>query len=152
MPTPQEQLAEMAARYAPAIAERGLAAIERLRQRMPGAHRLVYDNYNALAVGFAHGDRAKDAFVSIAFYPRWVTLFFLYGAGLDDPEGLLRGQGARVRHVVLDDVEDLERPEIVALLDQALERHGVVSGAEGQLIIKSIAEKQRARRPAAKTP
>ena len=65
METPEDQLAAFAARYAPEIAERGLAAIARLRQRMPGAHRLVYDNYNALAVGFAHGDRAKDAFVSI---------------------------------------------------------------------------------------
>jgi len=149
MDTPEDQLAAMAARYEPEIAERGLAAIERLRQRMLGAHRLVYDNYNALAVGFAHGDRAKDAFVSIAFYPRWVTLFFLYGATLDDPEGLLKGAGARVRHVVLDDVEDLERPEIVALLDQALERQDPAPPGEGPLVIKAISEKQRARRPGA---
>lgn len=149
METPEDQLAAFAARYAPEIAERGLAAIARMRQRMPGAHRLVYDNYNALAVGFAHGDRAKDAFVSIAFYPRWVTLFFLYGSGLDDPAGVLKGQGARVRHVVLDCVEDLERPEIVALLDQVLARHGVASGTDGPLIIKSISPKQRARRPGA---
>ena len=149
MSTPEEQLVAMAARYAPAIAERGLAAIERLRQKMPGAHRLVYDNYNALAVGFAYGDRAKDAFVSIAFYPRWVTLFFLYGASLSNPDGVLQGQGARVRHVVLDDVEDLERPEIVTLLAPALERHGVVAAGDGPLVIKSVSDKQRARRPGA---
>lgn len=147
MQTPQDQLTAMAARYAPEIAARGLAAIARLRARMPGAHRLVYDNYNALAVGFAYGDRAKDAFVSIAFYPRWVTLFFLYGKGLDDPEGLLKGDGARVRHVVLADAEDMERPEIVALLDQALEQKGPPPEGEGPLVIKAIAEKQRARRP-----
>ncbi|MET3665119.1 DUF1801 domain-containing protein [Caulobacter sp. 1776] len=147
MDTPQEQLAAMAARYEPAIAARGLAAIERLRARMPGAHRLIYDNYNALAVGFAHGDRAKDAFVSIAFYPRWVTLFFLYGKGLDDPEGLLKGDGARVRHVVLDDVDDLERPAIVALLDQVLDQKDPPPLGEGPLIIKAVSEKQRPRRP-----
>lgn len=149
MPTPEEQLAALAARYEPEIAERGLGAIERLRQKMPSAHRLLYDTYNALAVGFGYGERAKDPFVSVAFYPRWVNLFFLYGADLDDPEGLLQGAGARVRHVVLDDVEDLERPGIAALLRQAAERKGPPPPGEGRLIIKSIAEKQRPRRSTA---
>ena len=35
--------------------------------------------------------------------PRWVTLCFLQGAGLPDPDGLLRGGGSRVRHVRLHD-------------------------------------------------
>ena len=66
---------------------------------------------------------------------------------LDDPAGVLKGQGACVRHVVLKSVEDLERPEIVALLDQALERQSPAPEGEGPLVIKSISPKQRARRP-----
>ena len=147
MPTPEEQLAALAARYEPAIAARGLAAIERLRRKLPSAHCLLYDTYNALAVGFGYGDRAKDPFVSVAFYPRWVNLFFLYGADLDDPDGLLQGDGARVRHVVLDEVEDLELPALAALLDQAIQQKGPPPAGEGPLIIKSIAAKQRPRRP-----
>jgi hypothetical protein len=49
----------------------------------------VYRNYNALVVGFCVGDRASSGLFSIAVYPRYVTLFFLKGAALPDPNGLL---------------------------------------------------------------
>jgi len=35
--------------------------------------------------------------MSIALHPRRVNLFFLHGAKLPDPDGLLEGDGARVR-------------------------------------------------------
>jgi len=43
--------------------------------------------------GIAASERSTDSFISIAGYPRWVTLFFLDGKDLDDPQGLLEGQG-----------------------------------------------------------
>jgi hypothetical protein len=36
---------------------------------------LVYDNYNALAIGFGQTERVSDVIFSIAVYPRWVGLF-----------------------------------------------------------------------------
>ena len=69
---------------------------------------LVYDNYNALAIGFGPSERASEAIFSIVLYPRWVTLFFLQGAGLADPKRLLKGSGKVVRHIVLASAADLD--------------------------------------------
>ena len=47
---------------------------------------------NALAIGFGPTERASEAIFSIAVFPRWVSLFFLQGAGLPDPDGILQGE------------------------------------------------------------
>ena len=47
-----------------------------LRAAAPGAIELVYDNYNALGIGFAATEKASDVIFSIALYPRWINLFF----------------------------------------------------------------------------
>jgi len=46
-----------------------------MRTKFPRANVLVYDNYNALAIGFGPTERASDAVFSIAPFPRWVSLF-----------------------------------------------------------------------------
>jgi hypothetical protein len=58
------------------------AAVARMRKYVPDSVELVYDNYNALVVGFGPTERAAEAVLSIALYPRGVTLFFLQGARL----------------------------------------------------------------------
>ena len=107
------------ARYDPEIARQARAARRRLRTQFPGAHELVYDNYNALVFGYSPTARASDAICSIALYPRWVTLFFLRGAELDDPEGILVGSGSTVRSVRLEDETSLDRPAVLALISAA---------------------------------
>jgi len=110
----------------------------------------VYDNYNALAIGFGPTERASDAIFSIALYPRWVSLFFLRGADLADPQELLKGSGKQVRYIVLESAADLDKPAIKALMKRALERcdKPINGAAPGRIIIKSISAKQRPRRPA----
>jgi hypothetical protein len=44
---------------------------------------------------------------AVAPFTRWVSLAFLRGAELDDPDGLLEGAGASVRHVKIKSGEDL---------------------------------------------
>ena len=145
----EDQWEAVAGRVEPAIAALGLQAIERLRGMAPGATEQVYDNYNALVVGFASGEKASDAVLSIAFYPRWVTLFFLQGASLDDPAGQLEGKGATVRSIRLTAAGDLDRPEVRALVGQALERARtpIDPHAPRRLLIKSVSAAQRSRRP-----
>src|SRR5580693_4646998 len=118
--SPTQTLAAFLAKYDPAIAIIARAALERLRKRLPGATEIVYDNYNALAVGFGPGDRASEAIFSIAVYPRWVSLFFLQGARLKDPAKLLKGSGSRVRHIVLGEARDIGSEGIDALIAAAL--------------------------------
>ena len=94
-----------------------------MRRLVPGAIELVYDNYNALAIGFAPSERASEAVMSIAVFPQWVTLCFLQsGPKLSDPNRLLKGSGSRVRHIRLKSAADLDTTAIRALIDDALER------------------------------
>ena len=151
MASPEARLEAFTARYLPGIAGIGRAAIKRMRARLPGCDALVYDNYNALAVGFSPDGTTGAAFVSIALYPRWVSLFFLQGAELRDPEKLLTGSGSIVRNLRLNGgADDLDLPAIRALLDQAQARAPVPydPAREGTLVIKSVSAKQKPRRPA----
>lgn len=144
------QVDALIARYTPEIAAALAACRRQLRERVPRGYELVYDNYNALAIGYAYADKASASLVSIAGYPRWVTLFLLYGKGLPDPEGLLEGEGVRVRSIRLASPADLARPAVQQLLTLALAPHEADFAAAPplQTVIKSVAAKQRARRPA----
>ena len=150
MDSAEAQLETFITRFLPGVAGTGRAAIKRMRARLPGSDALVYDNYNALAVGFSPDGTTKSGIVSIAFYPRWVSLFFLRGARLDDPERLLRGDGPAVRHIVLGSAEDLDLPPVRDLIDRALAASAVPydPARKGTLVIKAISEVQRPRRPA----
>jgi len=145
----EDQLELFLGRYTPDIAAIGRDAIARLRARLPEAMVLVYDNYNALAVGFAPSEKASQAILSVALYPRWVNFFFLQGYVLDDPEKRLKGSGTVVRHITLQSAADLDDPYVSALIDQALTMAKVpLDGtAQGRVVIKSVSAKQRARRP-----
>jgi len=137
-------------KYDPKIAAQGRAIRGRMSELLPGATQLVYDNYNALVIGFGPSERASEAALSIALYPRWVTLFFLQGAGLPDPQKLLKGSGKVVRHIVLKAPEDLDLPPVRALMTAALRRAeaGIDPNGPGDVVIRSICAKQRPRRPA----
>lgn len=147
--SPATPLAGFISKYSPEVRTLARAALARMRARLPGAVQLVYDNYNALAIGFGPTERASDLIFSIALYPRWVSLFFMDGANLRDPQKLLQGGGRRVRHTVLEDMAVLDRAEVCALMAQALDRAAKPLNAarSRRIVIKSISAKQRPRRP-----
>lgn len=149
--TPRAQLDQFIDKYSPEVAKHARATFAAMRRRLPAAHVLVYDNYNALAIGFGPTQRTSEIVFSLALYPRWVSLFFARGKGLPDPHKRLRGGGSAVRHVVLEGAKTLDEPAIRELMTQALQRAGstLSKGKRGALIIKSISAKQRPRRPAA---
>jgi hypothetical protein len=66
--TPAKQLASFIAEYSPEVAKVARGALSKLRKIFPGYFVIAYDNYNALAVGFASSERASDAVCSIALY------------------------------------------------------------------------------------
>jgi hypothetical protein len=142
-----DEFAGFLAKYDPPIAATAKRALAKMRKLVPGAVELVYDNYNALVIGFGSTDRASDAILSIALYPRWVTLFFLDGKTLRDPKKLLKGSGVRVRHIVLESADDLDREDVRALIDQSVRKAKLTMGGKRRMVIKSISRKQRPRRP-----
>jgi len=144
------QLDELLAKFAPEVEGIARQALKKMRVRLPGAIELVYDNYNALAIGFSPTERASDAIFSIALYPRWVSLFFLInGTTLHDPDCYLRGGGSRVRHTVLENAATFDDPAVLDLMGQALEMSPkqIDATQPRRLVIKSISAKQRPRRP-----
>jgi hypothetical protein len=149
----KQQLASFIAKYDPEVARVAEEVLDKMRIHFPTALELVYDNYNALAIGFVPSERTSDAIFSIVLYPKWVTLFFLQAKGLSDPSGILRGSGKVVRHIVLPSQELLEDPAVQDLMRQAQDLAKVPFDPSGahRLIIKSISAKQRPRRPATKS-
>jgi hypothetical protein len=147
----QSQLDGFLAKFTPEVDTLAHDLLARMRARLPGAAIIVYDNYNALAIGFGPTEKASHAILSLAVFPRWVTLCFLQGAGLPDPDGLLRGAGSRVRHVRLSSPDTLDDDRIEALIAGAVARSEPPfdPAAAQRLVIKSISAKQRPRRPAA---
>jgi hypothetical protein len=145
----ETQLEKFLAKYTPEIAGLAKAALIKMRKRLPGAVEMVYDNYNALVIGFCPGERPSEVIFSIALYPRWINLFFAQGKGLSDPEKLLKGSGNRVRSIVLESAGTLDDPRVRDLIDEALERAAVPidSTKKRKLMIRAIAAKQRPRRP-----
>ena len=142
------QLEAFLAKFLPEIATTARASLAKLRALLPEYDALVYDNYNALATAFSPNGKPGSAMLSLAVYPRWVSLFV--SASLDDPGRTLKGDGTRVRHIVLaGGADDLDRPDIADLIRQTRKRAGSLLsvGRRGQLVIQSISAKQRPRRP-----
>jgi hypothetical protein len=134
------QLEELLQRFEPPIRSLVRAARTKLRTLMPTALELVYSNRNAVAIGFASSDRRGDWIVSLATYARGVNLYFIYGVALDDPHGLLQGSGNQGRFVRLESAAMLDRPEIVALIEAAINEADtpLPTRGRGYVVIKSL--------------
>jgi hypothetical protein len=147
--TPKEQLDVFIDRFTPEVAKMGRRALVKMRKLTPGSLELVYDNYNALAIGFSPTERAGDGIFSVALFPPHVSLFFLQGATLPDPTRRLRGSGNVVRHIVLGDLSIFDEGDVSTLILLAIARSKVPLDPKQtrRLIIKSISAKQRSRRP-----
>jgi hypothetical protein len=146
-PSPAQQLAGFLARFSPEIATLAKTARARMRKRLPRAVEMVYDNFNALVIGYSPTERPSDAIVSIALYSRWVNVFFLQGAHLPDPHGVLKGSGNQVRHIRLDaGAAILDTPAVRAVLSEAIAFADTPFAGKSRLVIRAISQKQRARR------
>jgi len=144
----ETDIATFLAKCSPEIAAQLRGARTKLQALFPRGCELVYDNYNALVFCFGPTDRASSAILSVAGYPRWITLFFAKGKLLQDPAGLLQGTGSTVRSIRLGSAADLDHPVVRALITQAI--HPQLPALEAapllQTIIKSISTRQRPRR------
>ena len=149
----ERQLAGFIDKYEPHLARQARSARRKMQARLPGAVELVYDNYNWLVIGYGPNERPSDAVFSLLVNPGgWVTLCFLEGAHLPDPAKLLRGGGNRVRHIRLGSPADLDRPDVSALMTEAMKEADprFARGARRRLVIRSVSVKQRPRRGKAK--
>ena len=96
--------------------------VERLRAVIleihPGACEVVRLGDRAATYGC--GPRKMiDGYAYLMPHKSWVNLGFYSGASLADPENLLEGTGARMRHVKMRTVADVERPGVRGLVSEA---------------------------------
>ncbi len=85
----------------------------------PDACEIVRLGYRSASYGVGSG-KMKDAYVYILPYKRWVNLGFYQGADLADPEALLEGTGANMRHVKMRSPEAARQPAVQKLIESAL--------------------------------
>jgi hypothetical protein len=150
-PAAEKQLAGFIAKFSPEMARLIRDARKKMRERLPHALELVYDNYNFFVIGYGPSERPSEAIFSLAAQATGLSLCFLQGADLPDPKGLLRGSGNVVRNVRLESAATLDRPEVRALMKAALEHAKTPMDPKSahRLIIRSVSAKQRPRRTAA---
>jgi hypothetical protein len=150
-PSPVRQLAAFIAKFEPAVARLIRSTCATLRRTyFATATELVYDNYNALAIGWTGSGRTSDVIASVAATSRGVALYFTWGARLPDPAGILLGSGNQGRFVRVESSGTLQQPRVKALLNAAIRqaRAPLPRTGKGVTIIKSISKKQRPRRKA----
>jgi hypothetical protein len=147
-PTPSQRLASFVAKFDTANAKLIRACRSELRRLLPAAKELVYDNYNFLVIAFSASDRVGDVIVSLAAGASGLSMHFLQGASVPDPDGLLLGEGKQNRFIRLPSVDTLREPAVVSLIEVACDQVGRPLPWSGrhELIIKSISAKQRPRR------
>lgn len=126
-----------------------------LRQLMPTAVELVYDNYNFFVIGYCTTPRASDCIVSIAAAANGISLSFYYGAALPDPARVLQGTGKQNRFIRIAEGTTLHQSAVRAMIQTAIAHAEppLPAAGPGRTVIQSVSAKQRPRRAstAAKT-
>jgi len=103
--------------FDPVVRQIALKARAVVREVLPGLVEQV--DLPARLVGYGRDRTLKGLVCGLALQRGYVNLMFAKGTKLQDPEGLLEGTGKHARHVKLRAVEDVERPGVRALLEQA---------------------------------
>jgi len=83
------------------------------RKTMPNAHEFIYHD----SVGYSVSASPFDRICYIAPQKKgYVNFGFFFGAGLPDPKKLLIGDGKRLRHVKIWNVEEAKNPALARLI------------------------------------
>lgn len=146
--TGERQLASFIEKFDPKNAALIRSVRKVLRERLPTANELVYDNYNFFVIGYCSTERPSDCILSIAAGANGVGLSFYHGATLADPHKLVLGSGSQNRFIRIESAATLARPEVKELVAAAIAQaeRPLPGSGRGKLVIRSISKKQRPRR------
>jgi len=75
--------------------------------------------------------KMKEGYCYVMPHKKWANLGFYQGATLPDPEGLLEGTGAKMRHVKIRTLEAANSAAIKALIKAALNERRSALGIDG---------------------
>lgn len=105
----------------------------------PQSNELLYNAHVPSSV-YSVSDRLKHAFCHIAVYAKHINLGFNQGTELGDPAGLLKGTGAKIRHIPISSFADLENPAISQLISAAVE-HALSKTGGAPLEVRRLVSK-----------
>ena len=147
--SPEAQLKSFIEKFDPENQTLIRAVRRAMRRRLPTAIEMVYDNYNFFVIGYSPTERPSDAVLSIAAAAKGLSLCFLQGARLADPQKLLKGSGNQTRFLRLASAADLQTQGVERLMAAAIAQGKAMPKARRRtLLIKSVSAKQRPRRTA----
>jgi hypothetical protein len=116
-----------------------------MQQRMPTANELLYDYFTFFVITYSPTEHPTDGMITIASRPEGVRLYVVLGknAGADSKK-LLKGSGKQARYVSIASVQDLSNPDIVALIDAAIDaaKTPLPATGGGKLVMRSISKKR----------
>lgn len=109
---------DVIAEASPEIQALARSARALLADVMPGVTEVPWARQRIAGYGVGP-KKMSQHFCYIAPFKQHVNLGFFYGARLDDPENLLEGVGADLRHIKLRQSADLENPAVRRLIELA---------------------------------
>jgi hypothetical protein len=113
-------MADSVSEYMAARAPEQQAILQALRAlalaAMPGVHEYVYQG--VLSYGLTASPFERHCYL-VPQAKGYVNLGFFFGAQLPDPEHLLQGEGARMRHVKVRSAAEATNPALRALVEAA---------------------------------
>ena len=108
---PSEDLIRHLSHYDLKVGELALALRETVLEEAPAAVEKFFQVY-ALVFWYSLTGRMANAFCQVVVYTKGVNLMFNRGAELDDPDGVLEGEGKIIRHIKVRRPEDLKNPHL----------------------------------------
>src|SRR5262245_15588959 len=116
---PSEELIEKLSQFDLRVGELALGLREIVLAEVPSAVEKLFRVY-ALVFRYSLTGKMADAFCQVVVYPKGVNLMFNRGAELDDPDGILVGDGKIIRHIKVRRPEDLNNPYLRKFIRAAL--------------------------------
>ena len=98
---------ELLARFSEPVRAAMLQLRNRILGIMPRAHEVLVDVGYTVALRYGPDARMKSTFVYVAGFAGHANLGFLNGASLNDPDHVLDGAGAAMRHVKFESLAQI---------------------------------------------
>jgi hypothetical protein len=116
---PTRALAEFLKPYDPPVRALALGLRKLVISEVAPCQETLFRTSYTVAFLYSASARVSESFCHVTVHRQHVNLAFMRGSLLPDPGGVLRGDGAWMRHIQVKSADDLSRPELRALVRAA---------------------------------
>ena len=106
-----EAATQLLERFSEPVRNVMLALRSRVLKVAPNAREIVADVGYTVALRYGPDDKLKSSFVYITGFSKHANLGFLNGATLNDPDGILEGDGAAMRHAKFESIGQIKQAD-----------------------------------------